>query len=162
MVLACDTVSLDGLLRPRVAAKLAFRLGDSLDDPDLDETDLLAATSELLPTLEVIDSRYVAVAVGAADRLADNCGAALMLLGPPAQRHTPAAQVGEQALASVVRLARQIVDERGELGAGLLLLSSPVAEPTELHDASHLRTRWEGLESVWFHADAQHSKEVPR
>jgi 2-keto-4-pentenoate hydratase len=91
MLLPGDVVAPGHLIAPRVEPKLAFLIARTLRRPMATVSDLLAVTYRVFPCLEVVDSRYGRDHSGPADDIADNCGAARLLLGrgvpPPAEGH---------------------------------------------------------------------------
>jgi 2-keto-4-pentenoate hydratase len=74
-------VSLAGLIAPRVEAEIAFRFGAPLSGSGLDAQDVLAATSEVAPAFELIDSRVADWRIRIADTIADNASSARVVLG---------------------------------------------------------------------------------
>ncbi len=68
------------LIAPRVEAEVAFRLGTPLAGPGVTREQVLAATAEVAPSIEVIDSRIVDWRIDLTDTVADNasCGAAVI------------------------------------------------------------------------------------
>jgi 2-oxopent-4-enoate/cis-2-oxohex-4-enoate hydratase len=79
MLLPSATVDLDGLARPRVEPKLAFRLGRTLRGQSA--TAVLAATESVIPCLEILDSRYDRPPPEVADDIAENGASAMLLVG---------------------------------------------------------------------------------
>lgn len=172
MLLGGDAVALGELIRPRVEAKLGFRLGTALSGPEVTAERLLAATERVLPALEVLDERYGTSQVSALDAVADNCGAALLRLGPgaPAPEQHDAEQLdctivalgagrtprpetaAPSPLAAAVWLAQRLVDAGRPPGAGTLLLAAATARPVELRRARHVRARCPGAGEVALHA----------
>ena len=84
---ASEPILLAHLIHPRIEPEIAFRLAADLEgSPTVEE--VIAATSEVVPALEVIDSRYRDFRFTLPDVLADNTSAALVVVGeeglPPA------------------------------------------------------------------------------
>jgi 2-keto-4-pentenoate hydratase len=71
----------DALIAPRVEAEIAFRIGRELAGDALTEADVLAATVEVAPALEVIDSRVADWKITIADTIADNASSGCVVLG---------------------------------------------------------------------------------
>lgn len=71
------------LLQPRIEAEIAFLLGADLDKPNLTVEDVLAATSAVLPALEIIDSRVADWKISLLDTVADNASSGAFVLGSP-------------------------------------------------------------------------------
>jgi 2-keto-4-pentenoate hydratase len=70
------------LLQPLIEAEIVFRLGEDLDEPDVDADRARAAVSEVLAALEVVDSRIDSWDITAVDTIADNASACLFVLAP--------------------------------------------------------------------------------
>jgi 2-keto-4-pentenoate hydratase len=79
------TVSTDGLLQPRIEAEVAFVLGADLDDGELDDAQVRAAVAQVLPALEIVDSRIAGWDITFVDTVADNGSSALYVLGADAR-----------------------------------------------------------------------------
>ena len=69
------------LLAPRAEAELAFVLATDLVGPGVSTDDALAAIGGVLPAIEVVDSRIADWRSRIADSVADNAGAARVVLG---------------------------------------------------------------------------------
>ena len=82
MVLPAGVVNVGELIRPRVEPRIALALEQPLRGPIRTVSDLLSATVRAHIALEVIDSRYDHDTLCPADRVADNGGAAWLLIGP--------------------------------------------------------------------------------
>ena len=82
MVLPAGVVNVGELIRPRVEARIALALERPLRGPIRTASDLLSATVRAHMALEVVDSRYDRDSLGPADLIADNGGAARLLVGP--------------------------------------------------------------------------------
>lgn len=76
-------VDLDTLIHPKVEPEIAFLLARDLAGPGVTAADVLAATGALAPCLEVVDSRYDDFRFAAADNIADDSSAGLVVLGEP-------------------------------------------------------------------------------
>ena len=91
MLLTTAVANVSGLSRPRVQPKLAFRLALPLRGPVPTADDVLRATEQVMPCLEIVDSRFNGHRVLPADDIAENGGAAMLLIGdgvhPPADGH---------------------------------------------------------------------------
>lgn len=74
-------VSTDGLLQPRIEAEVAFVLGADLAVGSLDAVQVRAAVAQVLPALEIVDSRIAGWDITFADTVADNGSSALYVLG---------------------------------------------------------------------------------
>lgn len=76
-----SAISIEGLLQPKVEAEVAFVLGADLADGDLDDAQVRAAVAQVLPALEIVDSRIAAWDITFADTVADNGSSARYVLG---------------------------------------------------------------------------------
>ena len=79
-----EPVRLRELIRPRVEPEIAFLIGERIEAPTTVAA-VLAATEAVLPAIEVVDSRY-ADPFRLPDSVADNAGAARVVLGTQARR----------------------------------------------------------------------------
>lgn len=74
-------IEADGLLQPRIEAEVAFVLGADLAAGDLDDVQVRAAVAQMLPALEIVDSRIADWDITFADTVADNGSSGLFVLG---------------------------------------------------------------------------------
>jgi 2-keto-4-pentenoate hydratase len=81
-----EPVPVTELIHPRAEPEIAFLIGQSLEPPAT-IVSVLAATEAVLAAIEVMDSRY-ASRFRFADSVADNAGAARVVLGSTARRPT--------------------------------------------------------------------------
>lgn len=72
-----------GLIAPMVEGEIAFRLRDSLFGASVTAVDVLAGTSEVIPVLEILDSRIDDWAIQLVDTVADNASSSAVVLGSP-------------------------------------------------------------------------------
>jgi 2-keto-4-pentenoate hydratase len=79
-------VPVDDLIHPRAEPEIAFLIGGALEPPATIAS-VLAATEAVLAAIEVMDSRY-ATRFRFADSVADNAGAARVMLGSTVRRPT--------------------------------------------------------------------------
>ena len=77
-------VPLDQLIHPRAEPEIAFLIGKRLDGP-VTPAGVLAATDAVVAAIEVVDSRY-SDRFRLPDSVADNAGAARVVLGPRPRR----------------------------------------------------------------------------
>lgn len=87
-----------GMIAPRLEPELAFVLGEELGGDDLTVEQVLAATREIVPVFEVIDSRVVDWRITLPDTIADNASCFGAVLGDP----VPVAEVGDLREVEVV------------------------------------------------------------
>lgn len=83
MVVEGEDVDLDALIHPKVEPEIAFVLRRDLSGPGVTAADVLDASAALAPCLEVVDSRYDGFRFAAADNIADDSSAGMVLLGEP-------------------------------------------------------------------------------
>jgi 2-keto-4-pentenoate hydratase len=77
-ILSCSDL---GLIAPRIEGEIAFRLDRPLQGPGITIDDVLAATAEVAPALEIIDSRVSDWRIKIADTIADNASSARVVFG---------------------------------------------------------------------------------
>jgi 2-oxo-hept-3-ene-1,7-dioate hydratase len=84
------SVPVNRFIRPRVEIELAFILGTDLAGPNCDMDEVLAATAEIRPCFEILDSRVEMMSARSGrrrtivDTVADNAADAGLVLGGPA------------------------------------------------------------------------------
>jgi len=113
-------VEMGRLLQPRIEAEIAFVLGADLADGDLDERAARAAVAEVVPALEIVDSRVAGWDITIVDTVADNASSGLYVLGEPRR------PLGELDLTAV---EMTLVDGEGTTvssGSGAACLGDPV------------------------------------
>jgi 2-oxopent-4-enoate/cis-2-oxohex-4-enoate hydratase len=81
MLVAGEEVDLDRLIHPKAEPEIAFVLDRELAGPGVTAADVLAATGSLAACLEVVDSRYDGFRFAAADNIADDSSAGVLVLG---------------------------------------------------------------------------------
>ncbi|NND75462.1 MAG: 2-oxo-hepta-3-ene-1,7-dioic acid hydratase [Ilumatobacter sp.] len=118
------TIAASDYLDPKIEVEFAFVLADTLDAPDLTVDDVYAATSHIVPALELIDARSHRVhpADGrrrtVLDTISDNAADAGIVVG--AEQVTPEeAAAGRLRWAGAILYRNGVVEETG-LGAGVL------------------------------------------
>ena len=86
-------VTVDRLLQPRIEAELALVLAQDLTvdaDAQINSeaviSKVLAATSHVLPALEIVDSRIADWKIDICDTVADNASAGVFVVGPPVDK----------------------------------------------------------------------------
>jgi 2-keto-4-pentenoate hydratase len=109
------TVSLDELIAPMVEPEIAFRLGTDLRGPGLTAADVLAATTDIVACLEIIDSRIEGWRIGFADTVADNGSSSRCVIGAH-----PVPLDGRDLVAERVSFRRDGVEFATATGAAVL------------------------------------------
>lgn len=82
MLIHDGVVRLEELIHPKVEPEIAFLLGADLEPP-VTAAEVLAATTAVMPCLEVVDSRYEDFEFGPLDNIADDSSAGKVVLGDP-------------------------------------------------------------------------------
>ncbi|MER6106677.1 2-keto-4-pentenoate hydratase [Streptomyces hirsutus] len=77
-----STLARSALMRPRVEAEIAFRLGCDLAGANVSPDVARAAVKEVFLALEVIDTRFTGWRLTVADSIADNASCARVVTGP--------------------------------------------------------------------------------
>ncbi len=163
-----EPVRLGELIHPRAEPELAFLVGEVMEPPATIAS-VLAATAAVLAAIEVVDSRY-ASRFRLADSVADNAGAARVVLGSAARR--PADLVDLKLIGCVFRSRGEVVGtaaagaamghpaaamawlvntlgRRGEyLKPGSVVLSGGLTTSVALGPASEVSAEFDGLGSV--------------
>ncbi|WP_250283947.1 fumarylacetoacetate hydrolase family protein [Frankia sp. CiP1_Cm_nod2] len=106
------------LLQPRIEAEVAFVLGAGLDQPDLDLGTARAAVAQVLPALEIVDSRIANWDISIVDTVADNASCGLFVLGAHRQ---PLGDLDLTTLTMAMTADGQVVSE----GVGAACLGDP-------------------------------------
>jgi 2-keto-4-pentenoate hydratase len=85
MILADKTrLDVSRFISPKVEGEIAFRIGEDLAGADVTAQDVLDASAEVYPVLEVLDSRFSNWRIKLVDTVADNASTAGAVLGAPA------------------------------------------------------------------------------
>jgi 2-keto-4-pentenoate hydratase len=111
------------LLQPRIEAEIAFILAADLDATFPDMVDHLAARSavgEVVPALEIVDSRIAAWDITFVDTVADNASSGLYVLGGSA------GPLGERDLKTVEMTLTVADGSTVSTGSGAACLGDPV------------------------------------
>jgi 2-keto-4-pentenoate hydratase len=161
MVLPAGVVNGGELIRPRVEARVALALEQPLRGPIRSPSDLLSAAVRAHIALEVVDSHYDRDTSAVADHIADNGGAARVLIGPgvapPAEGTLRRLRVGldveagwvglrevgssasQSALEAAVWLANHLSALPDDRGTGLLLVVPAGTEAVDLRPGVRVR-----------------------
>jgi 2-keto-4-pentenoate hydratase len=137
MVLGFDEpLDLDRLIHPRAEPEIAFLVGRRIE-PSTTVSGVLAATEAVFPAIEVVDSRY-GEPFQLPDSVADNAGAARVVLGAQARRPS---ELGDLRYTGCVFRCRGAI----ETAAGGAAMGHPAAAVAWLANA--LGARGEHLEA---------------
>jgi 2-keto-4-pentenoate hydratase len=163
-----EPVPVDALIHPRAEPEIAFLIGGALEPPATTAS-VLAATEAVLAAIEVMDSRY-ASRFRFADSVADNAGAARVMLGSTPRRPTDlddlkligcvfrsrgevigtaaaGAAMGHPA-AAVAWLVNTLGARGHYLRAGTVVLSGGLTASVPLRRGSVVSAEFDGLGSV--------------
>lgn len=122
------TLRIDELIEPRVEPEVAFVLARPLAGPGVTADDVLAATREVVPCLEIIDSRIADWRIRFVDTVADNGSSARCVFGS-----TPRPVDGLDLAAERVTLVRD--GEKIATATGEAVLGHPAASVAWLANA---------------------------
>ena len=123
--LADSSVPVSDFLQPRAEPEIALVLGRSLRGPRVTVTDVAAATSAVVPAIEIIDSRIADWKISLLDTVADNASSGGFVVG---QSPVPLASVDLSLTGCVLRRNGRIA----ATGAGAAVLGSPLHAATWL------------------------------
>jgi 2-keto-4-pentenoate hydratase len=112
-------VPIGALIAPRIEAEIAFVLGRPLRGPGVTRDDVLAATTGVTASLEVIDSRVADWRIRLADTIADMASSARIVVS---DARTPVEDVDLLTERVVLERNGQVVAE----GVGAAVLGDPV------------------------------------
>ena len=162
-----ELLSLDGLIHPRAEPELALLMGRAIPAGSPVAT-VLDAVDAVFPAIEVFDSRY-SQPFRLADSVADNAGAAGIVLGTPGRRlaelpelpvlgcvfefpggfetATGGAAMGDPA-AAVAWLAGALAARDEQLTPGSLVLTGGLTASTALTKGGRVVAEFDGLGSV--------------
>jgi 2-keto-4-pentenoate hydratase len=172
-----EDVPIDGsaYLLPRVEPEVGFILGADLPGEGCTEEDVLAATSAVAPSLELIDSRIADWKIGLVDTIADNASSAGFVLGAarikpedvdlsdipvtmwrndePVGTGRSDAVLGNPVI-SVAWLARKVASFGVRLEAGHVILPGSCTRAVDLRPGDHFRAEFGPLGPVSLSAAA--------
>ncbi len=114
-----DEINVETMIQPRVEGEIAFVLKRDLVGPNVTATDVLSATSHVLPCFEIVDSRIKDWDIRIQDTIADNASCGAFVLG------TAAVDPRDLDLS----LVGMVIEKNGEVaatGAGAAVQGSPV------------------------------------
>ena len=76
-----ECFSMSGLKQPLVEGELTFCLAQELQGPGVSDKDVIAATEYIVPSIEIVDTRYLGKDVTLIDTVADNSSSTFLVLG---------------------------------------------------------------------------------
>ena len=167
-----EPVDSTALLQPRIEAEIAFVLAADIDgDPaGIDTAAARAAVGQVVPALEIVDSRIAGWDITIVDTVADNASSGLYVLGEPAgplgdtdlrtiemtmtgadgsvvSSGSGAACLGDP-VAALVWLARTAVEQGAPLRAGDLVLSGALGPMVAVAPGDRFVAELSGLGTV--------------
>ncbi|HEY4333010.1 MAG TPA: 2-keto-4-pentenoate hydratase [Ilumatobacteraceae bacterium] len=114
----------------RVEVEVAFVLGSPLSGPDCTVEDVLAATVEFRPAIELIDSRIADWKIGISDTIADNASSKGFVLGEPIAANSG---IDSRMVPAVLWLNDEII----ETGVSAAVLGHPARAVAWLANTLH-------------------------
>lgn len=163
-----EPLVVDSLIQPRVEPEIGFLIGRELGGPGVTATQVLAATTAVMPGIDVLDSRFSGYAFTLPDVAADNSSAAKFVVGNPVPvgdtdlslvgcvfEHNgdlvataAGAAVLEHPAASVAWLVRKLA-ERGEvLAADTIVMAGALTRAVAVAPGDHVRVTIDRIGSV--------------
>lgn len=156
-------------VHPHAEAEICFRLGADLDDPNLSEADAIAAIDQIMPSIELVNSRFKDWAGKPMDMVAENVSSGWFVTGTPAEGIDPKT-LGEATmqmfvngevvaegqgsathggpLLALIWLARNLAKRGHPLKAGDYVMSGTFAAKLPVAAGSDLRVEIAGVGSV--------------
>jgi 2-oxo-3-hexenedioate decarboxylase len=156
-------------IQPRVEPEIGFRIGRDVSGAEVTAEDVLTATVEVFPAIDVLDSRFTGYTFTMIDVVADNASAAALARAPGIAPSPPldlaltgcvltindqvvataagAAVLGHPA-ASVAWLVRQLAKRGRGLAAGSIVLSGALTEAFPVQPGDHVVAEFDHLGSV--------------
>ena len=166
-------LALDRFIHPKLESEITFQLGKPLKGPFVTVPDVLSATRYIIPSFEIIDSRYEGFQFTGPDVVSDNISASGFVLGQ--QRVDPygmdltqlgatlyidgedmAYGTGSEILGHPARAVAELANllweqERRILEPGILIMTGSLTAATALQRGQRLKTVFSMLGSVELH-----------
>jgi 2-keto-4-pentenoate hydratase len=114
------TLRMNRFIAPRVEPELAFVLGRELHGPQVTTREAAAAVHQVLPALEIIDSRIADWRIGLPDTVADNASSGAYVLGTTG---VPLHRLDLDRLGCVLRVGSEVA----ATGTASAVLGNPLA-----------------------------------
>jgi 2-oxo-3-hexenedioate decarboxylase len=165
-------IAVKELIHPKIEAEIAFVLKAALHGPGCHIGDVLAATDFVIPTVEVIDSRYRDFKFDLKSVVADNCSSARYVTGGQPRRvdevdlrtlgiviekngevigtAAGAAVLGHPA-ASVAMLANMLAERGEHIPAGTFVMTGGATEAYAVAAGDSIVVRYQDLGTVSLH-----------
>ena len=168
-----NTLSLKGLIHPRVEPEVAFVMKRDLKGKNLTPRDVWSATDFIMPAVEVIDSRYKNFSFTLVDVVADNASSSRFILSNQAFSpfHSPMDSLevsmyrnGEKVqsglgsavlghpVKSIIKLAEMLDRDGLGIEAGMVVLTGGMTEAINIYDGDTVKVEFGPLGSINFNA----------
>lgn len=163
-------LELDRFIHPKLESEITFLLGKELKGPFVSVPDVLNATQAVIPSFEIIDSRYENFKFTGPDVVSDNISAAGFVLGQARvdpygldltqlgatlyvdgedMAYGTGAEILGHPARAVAELANLIWEqERRTLEAGMLIMTGSITAAVTLRRGQHIKTVFSRLGSV--------------
>lgn len=174
LVLEEDTpINTNELIQPKIETEIGFILGEDLEGPGITVGEVLKCTEGLIPTFEVIDSRFKSWNIEIQDTIADNASIGRVIIGSPL---IEAQNIDLRTVGSIVRkngdivrtaaggavlgnpaqsvawLANKLSEYNVELKSNEIILSGSLISPIEIGKGDILQASFgDGLGSIITH-----------
>jgi len=153
------------LIQPRAEGEIAFTLAEDLVGPGITPEQVLAATEQVFPCFEVVDSRIKDWQIGIYDTIADNASSGLFIMGEGVDPqgvdfencrmrvHKNGALLsegkGSAALGSPLNCVAWLGNTMGRFGvplkAGEIILSGSLVPLESVQAGDHMQVHIEGI-----------------
>ncbi|MCP3740217.1 2-keto-4-pentenoate hydratase [Rossellomorea sp. BNER] len=178
MEVTSNTLSLKGLIHPRVEPEIAFVMKEELKGEQLTARDVWKATEFIMPAVEVIDSRYKNFSFTLIDVVADNASSSRFFLSDqafsPFQSSLDKLEVimyrnGEKVqsgfgsavlghpVKSVIELAKMLHQVGLSIQPGMVILTGGITEAVNVFDGDELKVTFDSFGEINF--DVKKEKE---
>lgn len=111
-------IPMSSLILPKIEPEIAFLLKEDLKGPGITVADVIAAAAGVMPSFEIIDSRYRDWKITVKDSISDNASAGIMILGG---KLTPINDLDLRYVGMVLEKNGTVVST----GAGAAVLGNP-------------------------------------
>jgi len=166
MLIHDGVVPLGRLIHPKVEPEIAFLLKDDLEPP-VSVADVIRATDGVMPCLEVVDSRYMDFRFQAADNIADDSSAGMLMLGdphPPGRLDLTGVVVSENGIVKFTAAGAAALDHpaaavawmanncQRPLRAGDIVISGGLTAPIDLYPELFVTAEFDRIGTVQLRA----------
>ncbi|WP_062305630.1 2-keto-4-pentenoate hydratase [Alicyclobacillus sendaiensis] len=169
MELTRPTLSMKGLIHPRVEPEIAFVFRSRLEGPNVTARDVWFATECVVPAVEIIDSRYENFSFTLVDVIADNASSARFYLADQAfspyafrldevgvvmRQNGEVVQTGAGAavlghpVRSVVEQVRMLTRFGAAIEPGMVVLTGGITEAIYVHPGDRVEIAFAGMGAI--------------